>query len=240
MPFLTDYEQSKKFVYEFEWSDKLKYMHKCCLDLFSQLPYIYTQKPETNFFIEHIKPKYGLYDVDKPIIQTVTVTNIQGYELFEEILTDLDLQLTIKYFQSDPTVPAFKNSEHLFFGHRHHTGTSVAALIFPITGCDEDTVTSFSTYEDVDGYIPNDPSIGLYWSEYYWKTYNKNDPKYLLSDDEAQCRYVLKDKPVLWNVKQFHEAINRGTKHRTIANINFNSRSMTWEETIEMVKNKCY
>jgi hypothetical protein len=239
MPLLTDLELSKPFVHEFEWNDQLTYIRHCCSAIFPHLPNIYTQKPETDYFIKHIKPYYHLLDIDKPIMQVVNVSKMDEYKELIDIFNKIDLQLTIKYFQSDPTVKSFKDNEHLFFGHRHHTESSVAALIFPIAGCDEDTITSFSTYENVDGYIPTDPSIGQYWSEYYWKTYNKNDPKYLFNDEETQCRYALTDKPVLWNVKQFHEAKNNGNKHRVIANINFNSRSRNWEDTIKLVEQLC-
>ena len=186
-------------------------------------------------FHNNLKSRYNLYDADKPLMQVVSINKLPGYEKLSEQLAKFNFSQSVKFFQSDPTVPAFKNVEHLFFGHRHHTKTSVASLIFPIAGCDEDTVTSWPAYEDVDGFIPEDPDKWIYWSEYYWKTYNKPDERFLLSDEEAACRYALTDKPVLWNVKQFHEAINRGTKHRVIANINFESCTQTWQESIDIV-----
>jgi hypothetical protein len=114
----------------------------------------------------------------------------------------------------------------------------VASLVFPIAGCDTDTITSWPAYEDVDGFVPTDPEKikWVYWSEYYWETYNKKDKNYLLTDEEAVCRYALTDKPVLWNVKQWHEAVNKGNKHRVIANINFANPDQTWEESVEIVK----
>ena len=84
--------------------------------------------------------------------------------------------------------------------------------------------------------MPDDPSIGVYWSEYYWQTYQKNDERYLLSDNEAVCRYALTDQPVLWNVKQWHEALNTGKNHRVIANIDFESATQTWQESIDILK----
>lgn len=238
MPILTDPNLAKPFVYELEWTETLSYVYKCCVEIFSHLPYIYTQKPETAYFLENIKDFYNLYDPDKPLMQTVSTRKLPGYSKLAEILEKNKFTQSIKFFQSDPTVPAFKDVEHLFFTHRHHTRTSVASLVFPIAGCDTDTITSWPAYEDVDGFVPTDPEKikWVYWSEYYWETYNKGDKKYLLTDEEAVCRYALTDKPVLWNVKQWHEAVNKGNKHRVIANINFANPDQTWEESIEIVK----
>jgi hypothetical protein len=171
-------------------------------------------------------------------MQTVSTRKLPGYSDLADILEKNKFTQSIKFFQSDSTVPAFKNVEHLFFTHRHHTKTSVASLVFPIAGCDTDTITSWPAYEDVDGFVPTDPEKikWVYWSEYYWETYNKKDKNYLLTDEEAVCRYALTDKPVLWNVKQWHEAVNKGNKHRVIANINFANPDQTWEESVEIVK----
>lgn len=236
MPVLTDFEKSKPFVFEPELNEKLVWMHNQCLEVFSHLPNIYTQKPETDFFKQNIKDHYALYDPDKPLMQVVYLADIAPYQELAETLHHYGFSRAIKFFQSDPTDPRFKSVEHLFFCHRHHYTSSVASLIFPIAGCDETTVTSWPEYEDVDGYVPDDPSIGVYWSEYYWKTYNKDNERYLLSDEEAVCRYALTDRPVLWNVKQWHEAINQGTNHRVIANINFEDAKQTWQESIDIVK----
>ena len=170
--------------------------------------------------------------------ETVSTRKLPGYSDLADILEKNKFTQSIKFFQSDSTVPAFKNVEHLFFTHRHHTKTSVASLVFPIAGCDTDTITSWPAYEDVDGFVPTDPEKikWVYWSEYYWETYNKKDKNYLLTDEEAVCRYALTDKPVLWNVKQWHEAVNKGNKHRVIANINFANPDQTWEESVEIVK----
>lgn len=238
MPILTDPKLAKPFVHELEWTETLSYVYKCCVEIFSHLPYIYTQKPETAYFLENIKDFYNLYDSDKPLMQTVSTRKLPGYSNLADILEKNKFTQSIKFFQSDSTVPAFKNVEHLFFTHRHHTKTSVASLVFPIAGCDTDTITSWPAYEDVDGFVPTDPEKikWVYWSEYYWETYNKKDKNYLLTDDEAVCRYALTDKPVLWNVKQWHEAVNKGNKHRVIANINFANPDQTWEESVEIVK----
>jgi hypothetical protein len=236
MPILTDLEKAKDFVYELEWTPGLAVMYKHIQEIFAHLPYIYSQKPESDFFIKHIKPHYNLYDPDKPVMQVVSTKNLDSFKELNGMLEQYGFTQSLKFFQSDPTVPAFKNVEHLFFTHRHHTKTSVASLIFPIAGCDEQTLTSWPAHENVDGYVPADPTKSVYWSEYYWQTYNKGDPKYLLSDEEAACRYALTDKPVLWNVKQWHEAVNKGTKHRVICNINFESYSQTWQESIDIVR----
>lgn len=237
MPVITDIEKSNKFIHELEWTKGLTYIYEQVQQVFSHLPYIYTQKPETDYFLKHIKPAYSLYDPDKPLMQVVSLPKTTHFKEVATFLKQFGLLMTVKYFQSDPTIPQFKNVEHLFFGHRHHTLTSVASLIFPIAGCDENTLTSWPEYEDVDGYVPTDPErSGIYWSEYYWQTYKKNDNKYLFPDDVAACRYALTDKPVLWNVKQWHEAVNLGNKHRVICNINFEDPKLTWEESIERVK----
>lgn len=236
MPVMTDIEKSKPFVYELEWTLGLKFIYEQAQQIFAHLPYVYTQKPESQYFIDNYKDHYNLYDPDKPIMQVVSTSGLKKHKELSAILKEYGFTQSLKFFQADPTQPAFKSVEHLFFGHRHHTRTSVASLIFPIAGCDEDTLTSWPEYEDVDGYIPDDPSIGDYWSEYYWKTYNKRSDKYLFSDEEAACRYALTDKPVLWNVKQWHEAINKGNKHRVICNINFKSHTQTWEESIDIVR----
>lgn len=236
MPIITDPEKAKPFVYEPDLTDRMKWMHQQCLDLFSHLPNIYTQKPETDFFIRYIKDHYALYDPDKPLMQVVYLADVEPFRELSNLLSDYGFTRAVKFFQSDPTDPRFKSVEHLFFCHRHHYTSSVASLIFPIAGCDENTVTSWPEYEDVDGYIPDDPNIGVYWSEYYWKTYKKNSERFLLSDEEAVCRYALTDRPALWNVKQWHEAVNTGEKHRVIANINFESSRQTWDESINIVK----
>ena len=236
MPVLTDFEKSKPFVHELDWTDGLKFIYEEAQQIFAHLPNIYTQKPESQYFIDNYKSAYALYDPDKPIMQVVSTSNFEKHKKLSDELKKYGFTQSLKFFQADPTQPEFKKVEHLFFGHRHHTKTSVASLIFPIAGCDEDTLTSWPQYEDVDGYVPDDPSVGVYWSEYYWKTYNKNNDKYLYSDDVAACRYALKDKPVLWNVKQWHEAVNKGNKHRVICNINFESHTQTWQESIDIVK----
>ena len=236
MPVLTDIEKSKPFVYEPELTDRMQWMYEQCMEIFSHLPNIYTQESESDFFKENIKEHYALYDPDKPLMQVVYLSDIPQYKELSDLMGEIGFTKAIKFFQSDITQPSFKSVEHLFFCHRHHYTSSVASLIFPIAGCDENTITSFPEYEDVDGYIPDDPSIGVYWSEYYWKTYNKDNERYLLTDDEAVCRYALTDRPVLWNVKQWHEAINRGNKHRVIANINFESATRTWQESIDAVR----
>ena len=237
MPVLTDLEKSKPFVYELEWTEDLKFIHEQVKQIFAHLPYIYTQKPETDYFIKHYKDRYNLYDPDKPVMQVVSTKDLPGHERLSHLLDKYGFTQSLKFFQADPTQPAFKAVEHLFFGHRHHTKTSVASLIFPVAGCDENTVTSWPEYEDVDGFIPEDPDKWGYWSEYYWKTYKKNDDKYLFDDKDAVCRYALTDKPVLWNVKQWHEAVNKGDKHRVICNINFESHTQTWQESIDIVRN---
>jgi len=236
MPILTDIEKSKPFVYELEWTGGLKFIYEQVQEIFAHLPYIYTQKPETQYFLDNYKDHYNLYDPDKPVMQVVSTGDLKKHKELSNTLKKFGLTQSLKFFQADPTEPNFKAVEHLFFGHRHHTKTSVASLIFPIAGCDEHTVTSWPAYENVDGYIPEDPDKWVYWSEYYWKTYLKNDEKYLFTDNEAACRYALTDKPVLWNVKQWHEAINKGNKHRIICNINFESHSQTWEESIDIVR----
>lgn len=237
MPVLTDPEKAKKFVHELEWTPGLTLMYRKIQEIFAHLPYIYTQKPETDFFINNIKPYYNLYDPDKPVMQVVSTKKLPGYEDLAEMLKQYGFTQSLKFFQADPTNPQFKAVEHLFFTHRHHTKTSVASLVFPIAGCNTDTLTSWAAHEDVDGYVPTDPSMSVYWSEYYWKTYNKSDDHYLLSDEEAACRFALVDKPVLWNVKQWHEAVNKGNMHRVICNINFESHTQTWEESIDIVRN---
>lgn len=236
MPILTNVNDAHPFVYELEWTSGLKFIYNQVQEIFAHLPYIYTQKPETEYFIKNYKPYYNLYDPDKPVMQVVGTENLQNHKELSGILKKYGFTQSLKFFQADPTQPSFKAVEHLFFGHRHHTKTSVASLILPIAGCDENTVTSWPAYEDVDGYIPDDPDKWIYWSEYYWKTYNKNDDKYLFTDDVAVCRYALTDKPVLWNVKQWHEAINKGNKHRVICNINFKSYTQTWQESIDIVR----
>lgn len=237
MPVMTDPEKAKKFVYELEWTEGLTYIYEQVQQIFAHLPYIYTEKPETDYFLKHIKAGYALYDPEKPLMQVINLPSTTHYKELGLFLKQFGLLMNLKYFQADATVPKFKNVEHLFFGHRHHTLTSVASLIFPIAGCDENTLTSWPEYEDVDGYVPTDPErSGIYWSEYYWQTYKKNDNKYLFPDDVAACRYALTDKPVLWNVKQWHEAVNLGNKHRVICNINFEDPKLTWEESIERVK----
>jgi hypothetical protein len=236
MPIITDPSLAKPFVFEPEVTPHLQWIHEQCLELFSHLPNIFTQKPETKFFTNSIKEHYRLFDPDKPMMQVVYLSDIPEFKELSEALGDAGFTRAVKFFQSDPTDPRFKSIEHLFFCHRHHYTSSVASLVFPIAGCDENTITSWAAYEDVDGYIPDDPSIGVYWSEYYWKTYKKNSDRFLLSDDEAACRYALTDRPVLWNVKQWHEAINTGEQHRVIANINFKSATQTWEESINIVK----
>lgn len=236
MPVLTDPELSTSFVFEPEITDRLQWIGEKCIEIFSHLPNIYTQSPESEFFTQHIKENYALYDPDKPIMQLAFLQHIQPYEELRDTLLSFGLSPVIKYFQSDPTQEIFKKNEHLFFCHRHHYKTSVASLIFPIQGCDEDTLTSWPVYEDVDGYVPEDNSVESLYSEYYWKTYDKGDDKYLLTDDEASCRYALTDRPALWNVKQWHEAYNQGTKHRVIANINFKDCEQTWEESIRILK----
>jgi len=237
MPVLTNPEKAKPFIYELDWTPTLKFIHQQVQEIFAHLPYIYTQKPETDYFIKYYKDHYNLYDPDKPVMQVVNTSDLKKHKKLSLTLKKFGFTQSLKFFQSDPTQKSFKDVEHLFFGHRHHTRTSVASLIFPISGCDENTLTSWPEYEDVDGYVPNDPNVGVYWSEYYWKTYNKGNDKYLFSDKEAVCRYALTDKPVLWNVKQWHEAINKGKKHRTICNINFISHTQTWEESIDIVRN---
>lgn len=237
MPVITDYEKSKPFVHELEWTDNLKFIYEQTQQIFAHLPNIYTRKPESQYFIDNYKEHYDLYDPDKPLMQVVRAGHLEKHKELTALLKEYGFTLSLKYFQADPTVPAFKNVEHLFFGHRHHTLTSVASLIFPIAGCDENTLTSWPEYEDVDGYVPTDPErSGIYWSEYYWETYKKNDHKYLYPDDVAACRYALTDKPVLWNVKQWHQAVNLGDKHRVICNINFEDPTYTWEESIERVR----
>jgi len=240
MPIMTDPEKAKKFVYELEWTEGLEYIYKEVQTIFAHLPYIYTQKPETDYFLEHIYADgkgYALYDPEKPLMQVINLPSTTHFKELGLFLKEFGLLMNLKYFQADPTIPAFKNVEHLFFGHRHHQLTSVASLIFPIAGCDENTLTSWPEYEDVDGYVPTDPErSGIYWSEYYWQTYQKNDNKYLYPDDVAACRYAFTDKPVLWNVKQWHEAVNLGNKHRVICNINFEDPKLTWEESIERVR----
>ena len=236
MPILTDPTLATNFVCEPDLTSGLQWMHNQCMEIFSHLPNIYTQEPESEFFKEHIKEHYALYDPDKPLMQVVYLADIEPYRELSDMLGRFGFTRAIKFFQSDPTQPSFKNVEHLFFCHRHHYTSSVASLIFPIAGCDENTITSWPEYEDVDGYIPDDPSIGVYWSEYYWKTYNKDNERYLLTDEEAICRYALTDRPVLWNVKQWHEAYNQGTQHRVIANINFESATQTWQESVDIVK----
>lgn len=236
MPILTNPDDAKKFVHELEWTPGLTFIYNKVQEIFAHLPYIYTQKPETDFFINNIKPHYNLYDPDKPVMQVVSTTHLPGYEELSKMLKKYKFTQSLKFFQADPTNPKFKAVEHLFFTHRHHTKTSVASLVFPIAGCDKNTLTSFPAYEDVDGYVPKDPSMSVYWSEYYWKTYNKENERFLLSDDEAACRFALEDKPVLWNVKQWHEAINKGDKHRVICNINFESSEQTWEESVDIVR----
>lgn len=236
MSVLTNVNDAHPFVYELEWTSGLQFIYNQVQEIFAHLPYIYTQKPETEYFIKNYKPYYNLYDPDKPVMQVVGTENLQNHKELSGILKKYGFTQSLKFFQADPTQPAFKAVEHLFFGHRHHTKTSVASLIFPIAGCDENTVTSWPAYEDVDGYIPDDPDKWIYWSEYYWKTYNKNDDKYLFTDDVAVCRYALTDKPVLWNVKQWHEAVNKGNKHRVICNINFRSHTQTWQESIDIVR----
>jgi len=236
MPILTDPDLAKPFVHELEWTDGLRTIYQEVQTIFSHLPYIYTQKPETAYFIENYKPYYNLYDPDKPVMQVVSTKNLPKHKVLTELLAKYGFAQSVKFFQADPTQPAFKAVEHLFFGHRHHTKTSVASLIFPIAGCDENTITSWPVYEDVDGYVPEDPNKSVYWSEYYWKTYNKNDDKYLFTDDVAACRYAITDNPVLWNVKQWHEAVNKGNKHRVICNINFESHTQTWQESIDIVR----
>lgn len=221
---------SNKFVHELDWSDDMSFIYEQSMKIYKELPYIYDPSNETDFFKEYIKPNYSLYDPDKPLMQVVRTSGVSEFDALNTIFEKYGLNPAIKFFQSDPTVEKFKNVEHLFFAHRHHKLTSVAALVFPIAGCNEDTVTTWPAYEDVDGY--EDTTKGIYWSEYYHNVYNKNDPKYLLSDEEAVCRYVLKDNPVLWNVKQFHEAVNKGSSHRVIANINFIDCEKTWEDTI--------
>lgn len=236
MPVLTNLELSRPFVFEPEVSDRLKWIGDKCVEIFSHLPNIYTQTPESDFFKEHIKENYALYDPVKPIIQMAFLEDMEPYKELRDTLLSFGLSPVIKYFQSDPTKEVFKKCEHLFFAHRHHYQTSVASLIFPIQGCDEHTLTSWPAYEDVDGYVPEDTSIESLYSEYYWKTYNKGNERYLLTDEEAACRYALTDRPVLWNVKQWHEAYNQGTKHRVIANINFKDYKKTWEESIDAIK----
>lgn len=236
MPILTDIQKATPFVYELEWTSTLKFIHQQAQEIFAHLPYIYTQKPESDYFIKHYKDHYNLYDPDKPVMQVVSTSDLENHKELSSTLKKYGFTQSLKFFQSDPTQKAFKDVEHLFFGHRHHTKTSVASLIFPIAGCDENTVTSWPKYEDVDGYIPKDLDKSVYWSEYYWKTYKKNNDKYLFSDDIADCRYALTDKPALWNVKQWHEAINRGKKHRVICNINFISHTQTWDDSIDIVR----
>lgn len=236
MPVITNLEKSKPFVYELEWTSGLKFIHEQAQQIFAHLPNIYTQKPESQYFIDYYKSAYALYDPDKPIMQVVSTSNLKNHSKLSETLNNYGFTQSLKFFQADPTQPEFKSVEHLFFGHRHHTKTSVASLIFPIAGCDEDTLTSWPAYEDVDGYVPDDPNVGVYWSEYYWKTYNKGTDKYLFTDADVACRYALKDKPVLWNVKQWHEAINKGDKHRVICNINFENHVQTWQESIDIVR----
>lgn len=236
MPVLSDLEKSKLFVHELEWTDGLRFIYEQAQQIFAHLPYVYTQRPESQYFIDNYKEHYNLYDPDKPIMQVVSTSGLTQHKKLSAMLKEFGFTQSLKFFQADPTQLAFKSVEHLFFGHRHHTRTSVASLIFPIAGCDEDTLTSWPEYEDVDGYVPEDPSVGDYWSEYYWKTYNKGSDKYLFSDEEAACRYALTDKPVLWNVKQWHEAINKGNKHRVICNINFKSHTQTWQESINIAE----
>jgi hypothetical protein len=236
MPILTNPAHATPFVFEPELTDVIKKIHQQCIDIFVHLPNIYTQKPETAFFVDHIKPYYRLYDVDKPLMQVVYLTDSPYFQSLAVELEKYGLHAAIKFFQSDPTDVRFKDVEHLFFCHRHHYTSSVASLIFPIAGCDSNTITSWPEYEDVDGYVPDDPTTGVYWSEYYWQTYQKHDPTYKLPDSLAKCRYSLTDRPALWNVKQWHEAINHGTQHRVIANINFKSATQTWEDSIDVVR----
>jgi len=236
MPILTDPTKAKNFVHELEWTQDLQFMQDQVREIFSHLPYIYTQKPESDYFIENYKNHYNLYDPDKPVMQVISTSGLKKHKELSELLNRYGFTQSLKFFQADPTQPAFKSVEHLFFGHRHHTRTSVASLIFPIAGCDENTITSWPEYEDVDGFIPDDPEKWIYWSEYYWKTYQKNDDKYLFPDDVAVCRYALTNKPVLWNVKQWHEAVNKGSKHRVICNINFSSHTQTWQESINIAE----
>lgn len=237
MPILTDPKLAKPFVYELEWTSGLTEIYNEVCAIFSHLPNIYTQKPETNFFVENYKPHYNLYDPDKPVMQVVGTSKLKNHERLTELLKKYGFTQSVKFFQADSTQPEFKKVEHLFFGHRHHTKTSVASLIFPIAGCDKNTLTSWPAYEEVDGFIPENPDKSVYWSEYYWKTYNKRTDKYLFTDEEAVCRYALTNKPVLWNVKQWHEAVNKGNKHRVICNINFKSYTQTWQESIDIVRN---
>ncbi|MDA9993384.1 hypothetical protein N9E09_01845 [bacterium] len=236
MSIITDFEKSKPFVYELEWTDGLKFIYEQTQQIFAHLPNIYTRKPESQYYIDNYKEHYNLYDPDKPVMQVVSINDLKNHKELSASLEKYGFTQSLKFFQADPTQPSFKQVEHLFFSHRHHTKTSVASLIFPIAGCDEHTLTSWPDYEDVDGYIPDDPSTDVYWSEYYWKTYKKDSDKYLLSDNDAACRYALTDKPALWNVKQWHEAHNKGNKHRVICNINFKSNTQTWQESIDIVR----
>jgi len=237
MPILTDPVLAKDFVHELEWTPGLEFIYEQIQQIFAHLPNIYTQHPETNYFINNYKDHYNLYDPDKPVMQVINTSDLIEHKELSQALHKHGFTQSLKFFQADPTQPEFKAVEHLFFGHRHHTKTSVASLIFPVAGCDENTLTSWPMYEDVDGYIPEDPNVGVYWSEYYWKKYNKGSDKYLFTNDDVACRYALVDKPVLWNVKQWHEAINTGTKHRVICNINFESNTKTWQDSIDIVRN---
>lgn len=154
---------------------------------------------------------------DRFFADNVEFNKLNNFEDFNQLLDELDL---------DPRVcwGHVTKDKRQYVPHRERY---VGSVMFPISGCNEKTVTSFAHYVD-----PQSKPDVWYWHEYIGREEIK-----MFEEDEIAYSYSLLDKPILFNNNQFHQVENFGNDHRKIVTIHFKENiGLTWKDVKQKVK----
>ena len=205
----------ENYVVNLEWNDTLtkiysyleKYNDAMPLDGACANPALY----------EDIKEGHVHWNQDRFFADNVEFDKLKGFDEFLKLLDGLDL---------DPRVcwGHVTTEKRDYVPHRERYAGS---LMFPISGCTEDTVTSFAHWHD--------PKINA--SEWYWHSYNGREEIKMFSEEEIAYSYSLLNKPILFNNGQFHQVQNNGNEHRRMVTIHFcEDRDLDWNTIKQRVK----
>lgn len=208
------------FVLEIDWSDDLRLMQKLCLDIFDITPSLVTNQPRSPYFQRVFENNHAYWRAR--MWNKIKLKNIYDYPEWSEwrrLVEKFKLHGDLLFFVTCPEITP------LFVPHRHpgeHPEDFAGALMLPLIGCDERSITKYAYWHD-----PND---NKYIDSY---NYIKGRPEETqIPDSEVAVEYCLHHKPAIFNRQQFHQIYNPTESLRVVAHIVFSTES--WEECKEL------
>ena len=200
------------FFKELEWNEDLFKLNALCNDLWDALPSPETNGPKTEYFHDVLNEAYWKTK-HWSMVKSDMIWDHEDWKDLKTLTKKYNLVKEVLFFFTSP------NMDENFMPHRHRDDPS-AALVFPLIGCDTDSVTSWAHWFDPD----KQQKIDLY---NYFMERPDNTP---FPEDEIATSFSLTDKPALFNIRQFHQVINKSQKLRAIAHIQVNKNN--WEDCL--------